>query len=281
MPMDWGPARDYAATDVHLEETPVTEAEWLDENVHPAQAIIGLYTEVYFGRARKATDRSLRLFASACCSDVEPLVNDGLVRTILTVVERYADGLATEAEYTAAGDAIEEALRQSYESAEQDYKSTNLWIAAPVPSLHLIEATAHAAGRNPGVMSTGGWYSLAMHAVEKCGRVVQFATGEFGKNPKPQTEAAWRRQMALLRDCLGNPIRPLPLLAPAGHRLKDSTALQLAGKIYDHRAFDRLPVLADALEDAGCIDADLLGHLRSPRPHVRGCWAVDLVLGKS
>jgi hypothetical protein len=42
----------------------------------------------------------------------------------------------------------------------------------------------------------------------------------------------------------------------------------------------RLTVLADALEDAGCTDADLLGHLRSPGPHVRGCWAVDLVLGK-
>ena len=51
--------------------------------------------------------------------------------------------------------------------------------------------------------------------------------------------------------------------------------------IYDQRAVNRLPLLADALEDAGCTDADLLGHLRSPGPHVRGCWAVDLVLGKS
>jgi hypothetical protein len=55
----------------------------------------------------------------------------------------------------------------------------------------------------------------------------------------------------------------------------------MGGAIYDERAFDRLPVLADALEDAGCADADLLGHLRGPGPHVRGCWAVDLILGKS
>jgi hypothetical protein len=58
------------------------------------------------------------------------------------------------------------------------------------------------------------------------------------------------------------------------------TIPKLAQAIYDERAFDRLPVLADALEEAGCTDADLLGHLRGPGPHVRGCWALDLLLGK-
>jgi hypothetical protein len=48
-----------------------------------------------------------------------------------------------------------------------------------------------------------------------------------------------------------------------------------------HLDSERLTALADALEDAGCADPELLGHLRSPGPHVRGCWAVDLVLGKS
>jgi hypothetical protein len=56
---------------------------------------------------------------------------------------------------------------------------------------------------------------------------------------------------------------------------------KLARSIYDTRDFDRLAVLADALEDAGCTDAELLGHLRGPGPHVRGCWALDKVLGKS
>jgi hypothetical protein len=54
----------------------------------------------------------------------------------------------------------------------------------------------------------------------------------------------------------------------------------VAESIYEGRAFDRLPILADALEEAGCTDAYLLAHLRGPGPHVRGCWAVDLVLGK-
>jgi hypothetical protein len=54
----------------------------------------------------------------------------------------------------------------------------------------------------------------------------------------------------------------------------------LAEGIYADRAWDRLPVLADALEDAGCGDPAVLGHLRGPGPHARGCWVVDLVLGK-
>ena len=55
---------------------------------------------------------------------------------------------------------------------------------------------------------------------------------------------------------------------------------KLARTIYDDRRFDLLPILADALEEAGCGDAEILAHCRGPGPHVRGCWAVDLVLGK-
>jgi hypothetical protein len=54
----------------------------------------------------------------------------------------------------------------------------------------------------------------------------------------------------------------------------------LSQTIYDERHFNELPILADALEEAGCTDADLLGHCRQPGEHVRGCWAVDLLLGK-
>ncbi len=57
--------------------------------------------------------------------------------------------------------------------------------------------------------------------------------------------------------------------------------VSLVQHIYDQRSFDRLTELARALRDAGCEDAGLLAHLRSPGPHCRGCWALDLVLGRS
>ncbi|MBL8797494.1 MAG: hypothetical protein JNM56_26575 [Planctomycetia bacterium] len=81
---------------------------------------------------------------------------------------------------------------------------------------------------------------------------------------------------AFLRDILGNPLRPIS----ADPSWQTETVSSLATAIYDERAFDRLPILADALEDAGCDNADMLNHCRQPGEHVRGCWVVDLVLGK-
>ena len=86
-------------------------------------------------------------------------------------------------------------------------------------------------------------------------------------------------QVRLLSEVFGNPFRP-PSLPPHLLAWNDGTVPRLARAIYDERAFDRLPILADALEDAGCTNADLLSHLRGPGPHVRGCWALDLLLGK-
>jgi hypothetical protein len=87
---------------------------------------------------------------------------------------------------------------------------------------------------------------------------------------------AMTEQCILLRDILGNPFRPVAL-DPAW---RTPAVLHLARAIYDDRAFDQLPVLADALEEAGCASREVLDHCRSPGPHVRGCWVVDLVLGK-
>jgi hypothetical protein len=84
-------------------------------------------------------------------------------------------------------------------------------------------------------------------------------------------------QAGLLRDIFGNPFRP-PTFDPSW---RTSTAVGLARSIYAARAFDRLPILADALEEAGCDNPDVLSHCRGDGPHVRGCWVVDLVLGKS
>ena len=83
-------------------------------------------------------------------------------------------------------------------------------------------------------------------------------------------------QCAVLRDILGNPFRR----ATADPAWLSSTVVQLASAIYADRAFDGLPILADALQDAGCEDEWALGHCRGPGPHVRGCWVLDLVLGK-
>jgi hypothetical protein len=89
-----------------------------------------------------------------------------------------------------------------------------------------------------------------------------------------------RRAMKMLADdirCIfGNPFRPVAF----ADSWRSETAVALATGIYEERAFDRLPILADALEEAGCDHADVLNHLRGPGPHARGCWVVDGVLRK-
>jgi hypothetical protein len=94
-----------------------------------------------------------------------------------------------------------------------------------------------------------------------------------------ETEAELTAQAGILLDIFGNPFRPVTL-DPFWLAWSNGTILKLTQAIYDERAFDRLWILADALEEAGCTNADILSHLRGPGPHVRGCWVVDLILGK-
>ena len=80
----------------------------------------------------------------------------------------------------------------------------------------------------------------------------------------------------LLRDIFGNPFRPVTF----DPNWRTSTTVALAAQMYDSRDFSAMPILADALEDAGCDHPDILDHCRGTSPHVRGCWVADLVLGK-
>jgi hypothetical protein len=102
-----------------------------------------------------------------------------------------------------------------------------------------------------------------------------------------QYRSAWRdahrmesaKQSDLIRNIFGNPFRPVTI-APAILHWNDSTVIKLAQAIYDASAFERMAILGDALEEAGCTAADVLNHCRQPGPHTKGCWVVDLLLGK-
>jgi hypothetical protein len=87
-------------------------------------------------------------------------------------------------------------------------------------------------------------------------------------------------EAALLRDISGNPFRKIAV-DPAWLAWNGGSALSMAKRIYEEPCFEDIPVLADALEEAGCDNADLLTHCREPGEHVRGCWVIDLLLGKT
>ena len=112
-------------------------------------------------------------------------------------------------------------------------------------------------------------------------RKARFAIAFFG-HPSPeqsrlQYSAEGFIQVALARDIFGNPFRPVAF-SPAW---RTDTAVSLARGMYESREFSAMPILADALQDAGCDNDDILNHCRDAKQvHVRGCWVTDLVLGK-
>ncbi|MBN9523413.1 hypothetical protein J0H58_33690 [bacterium] len=79
-----------------------------------------------------------------------------------------------------------------------------------------------------------------------------------------------------MKDIFGNPFRPVAV----DPSWRTEAVVALAEGIYADKAFDRMPVLADALEDAGCSHEDILSHCRGDGPHVKGCWVVDLLTGR-
>jgi hypothetical protein len=193
----------------------------------------------------KASERQLRLFACACCRDIWELITSELGRNAVEASEEYAAGRIRRK------DLIERrAQAQRHES-------------------DLAHWAAMAASR-PEVAA--GWVAhLAADARDRPG-----IHRSYAPTAKPSP-----RQCQHLRDIFG----PLPFrsvaLDPAWLAWSGGTVVNLAQAINDGRRFGDLPILADALEEAGCTDADILVHLRSPGPHVRGCWALDLLTGRS
>jgi hypothetical protein len=123
------------------------------------------------------------------------------------------------------------------------------------------------------------------------GQSVTAASPELSWREIQALEAVTRHQQqqahcALLRDIFGNPFRQLAIDS-AWFQWNDGIVPRLAAAIYEDRRLPegtldtgRFAVLADALEEAGCANEEILGHLRGPGPHVRGCWVIDLLLGK-
>jgi hypothetical protein len=228
----------------------VTEAEWLacDE---PWPMLVGL--------RGTASDRKLRLFAVACCRGVLGDVPDaGLLREAAEVAERFADGRAGGDELEAARQSVVNAIRAG-SHAGKGYSA----------------ATSVAAATR----SDWSAYEVADQAAFSAFETTESRAAGTGRLSRALRDRK-AREADLLRDIFENPFRPAPRLDPAWLTWNGGTVRKLAQAVYDKPAFDRLPVLADALEDAGCAGAGLLGHLRGPGPHVRGCWALDLILGK-
>jgi hypothetical protein len=244
------------------ESREMNEAEWL--------AGPRLHYMVSFLISR-SNDRRHLLFGCACCRQVWDSLQHEAARKLVERCEAFADGDISEADFKAGADP---ALFADLEAHFRGFGGPGQLSAR---ALHAIKGARWLAEDNFR-MSTGA--SGVAQETGKQARVDFIPTPQHPitrKGPAlPPDQGHEQEQVRLLRDIFGNPFRPVAF-SPSW---RSDTAVTLARQMYKLRDFSAMPILADALEDAGCDSAEVLGHCRGPGPHVRGCHVVDLVLGK-
>lgn len=247
----------------------LTEERWLTTDWHEDLTIGHI---AGFGSVRKPL-----LFGVACCEMVLRFLPNPAYARALAEFERHADDPASRLD----SDAYPNWRREHVEYQNEPRG----WAAAAFGQF--MARDEHGA-----LSPLQRVCNAAIAVAERCVMAVSHAdaTADAGTpatdlRHSPAWVAAWKqaysrrsREVIRLVHCIfENPFRPVAFHAA----WRTSTVLALAAQMYETRDFAQMPILADALHDAGCEDAAVLDHCRGESPHVRGCWVVDLILGKS
>jgi hypothetical protein len=222
--------------------------------------------------APRAGERKLRLFAVACCRRIWRLLPDERLRHAVNTLERYAEGVADAAALAKARDEAQEVL-PALGGSEALRNGT--WGAARMVAAALDGPAAKAA------RSTAAWIvnlKQAWTAVPTIRKAVLGAMPAEVEHALANTEGR-KPQVAFLRDLFGDPFHPCTI-EPRWLERNDGVIVKLAKSIYDAENWGELPNLADTLVDVGCTRPAVLNHFWEPGTHIRGCWALDLLLGK-
>jgi hypothetical protein len=238
-------------------DTKVLEAEWL--------ASTDPWSMSQLVERSKPSERKVRLFNAAICRRFWDHLPEAS-KAILSESELLADGLVPK-----SGDDMDLCWRANEVVAPFDRQYPTKQFPSAEVRIQRDSAAAVCYAVIPNVVriqrdsAAAVCYAVVPNVL--CGAMAYF----WEIDPKEKGP-----QAVIIRDVFGNPLRPVA----ADPSWQTPDVVKLAKAIYDDRAFDQLPLLADALETAACTNAELLAHCRQPGLHVRGCWAVDLVLGK-
>ncbi len=260
------PAGQDKASRAERYQIAMTEAEWLacDDPQKMLEFLRG-----------KASDRKLRLLAVACHRRIWHLVTDKPIsRKTLEFAERYADGLATRSELHgnawgkrgSVGSAVQ---RKAWDAAE-----LSIYMGA-----HTVCETVLRKDPELYRQREAAWDALWPNY--SLSESLQMAEATMPADWLKTGRDAWTEerigQCGLIRDIFGAAHFHT---VPVDSSWLTAAARCIAETIYNERRFADLPILADALEEAGCTSAEILEHCRSGGEHFLGCWALDLVLGK-
>jgi hypothetical protein len=242
----------------------MTEAEWLAcAKPHP------MLEELEW--QGKLSCRKQQLWVCACAKRIGHLLFDERLRAAGIARDMYADDLVTTHELRAAEAAAQQAKAEIHLPPGFGRGIDGI-VPATAPAWAAFAAVAAVEGSRgfPSVPV------LVLEAVrcESSSKLQELVSHEWVEAVNSEE---WAGQANLVRDVFGNPF-PADLLDPSWIT---PTVTNLAKPIYQEETFERIPILADALEAAGCTDADILNHCRQSGEHVRGCWVVDAILRKT
>jgi hypothetical protein len=240
----------------------VNEAEWLS-CTDPQEMLEALRA------AGAATDRKLRLFAVACCRRIWNVIRDKQSKAAVECSEKNADGQIGKEQLVAASKDSHEVWRRR--AWRQNSRPNR-------PVAYAAEAATFAGNAT-------GRPTEFFHRMRLAAKVS--LTAELQTAGSVPSQPVLERCL-LLREVFGNPFGAPPTIPPCVSTWNGGTVVRLADAVYEDRVLpagtfrpDRVAVLADALEEAGVTDDAILAHLRGPAAQVRGCFVVDLLLGRS
>jgi hypothetical protein len=291
----------------------MTELDWFGSS-NPHSMLAFLATQhvrrrwswvPWFGsRDERCHSRKRLLFALACCRRIERCLADERCRQALELAERYVDGQATHHDWKRAAAAAAGAALD----ASSPHIGVGGWLAAA--QARAAEAVAAALNEHDPANVAAARAKDAIRAWMKGSAIAKpkptaaaptpppenswnssiIIAGTNAADPSPSSTPnvppaeidAWAKeaqvQCQYLRDIFGNPFRQAGANASVLHQ---SRAIVIAERIYRDRGFGQMPALADALTAEGYLDAEVIAHCRQTDEHVRGCWVIDLLLGKS
>jgi hypothetical protein len=225
----------------------MTEKQWL----RATKSWDRFYDRFMWLRTQRRPARKYRLWGCACCHRLDDLMPDPRSPRAVALAEQFADGTITKTKIVAAKKPAWLAVTERGQ-LEQQPEQAECWGA---------RAAAILLDLNLGSSAITVAVSVAI------------ALNLARIRSRDDEQLA---QTKLMLDIFGNPFRKVKF----DKKWRTDTAVALARTMYESHEFSAIPILADALQDAGCDNNDILSHCRSEQTHVRGCWVVDLVLGK-
>ncbi len=198
--------------------------------------------------AERPTPRKWRLLACACCRRVWHMLHDRRSRRAVEAAEQFADGIIST-------QILEQAQRGAWTTWED-------WPRMDVRTFKAVGAAA--------------WVAKPSMGLAEALVVLQ---GSLAAECRMEPADATVDRCNLIRDLFGA-LFCTPAADPAWLAHGNGAVLAMSRTIYEERRFEDMPILADALEDAGCTDAEILNHCRATAEHGRGCWVLDLLLDK-